>query len=194
MTALTMASVATVSASAWRLLEIAPLDGSKAVLGTSRCAQAEHLALHQLLATAPARSVLVCETGGELDRVFFGQLMAREARSRGVAGLALRGPVRDATALAAPGSPVFHRGLAPAPSAKAAAPSAGEPVELGGLSVSRGDVVAARDTVLVVAGEARPAVEARARALEAGQDEPRAALDRGERLGALLALDLGAGA
>jgi 4-hydroxy-4-methyl-2-oxoglutarate aldolase len=198
MTALATASIATVSASGRRLLEIAPLDGSMALLGpaaTCRCAPGDNLALHRLLAAAPAGCVLVCETGGEPERAYFGALMAREARSRGVAGLVLDGPVRDASALAVLGFPVFHRGLAPAPCAKAAAPSVGEPVELGGVSVSPGDIVVAdRDAVLVVAREEWPAVEARARALEASEDELRAALARGERLGELLGLDLGAGA
>lgn len=135
--------------------------------------------------------MLVCGASGDGDHAYCGELMALDARNRGLAGLVVDGAVRDAAALASFGWPVFHRGLAPAQCAKTSVGSVGEPVELSGVLVVPGDVVVAdRDGVLVVARAEWPNVEARALALEADEDEIRAALARGARLGDLLGLDL----
>lgn len=197
MTELTTASVATVGGSAARRIPgLAALTHGAVVVGpasTCRCAPRDNLALHRLVARAPAGSVLVCGAGGETERGHFGDLMALDARSRGLAGLVIDGAVRDATAVAASGFPVFHLGLAPVPCAKERALSVGEPVEVARVLVTPGDVVVAdADAVLVVARADWPAVEAAALELEAREKGLREALARGERLGDLLGLDLGA--
>lgn len=100
------------------------------------------------------------------------------------------GAVRDGAGLAASGFPVFHRGSAPAPCVKETAPSVGEPIEVAGVSVAPGDMVAADcDAVVVVARAEWLEIEACARGLEVEEDELREALGRGERLGELFGLD-----
>lgn len=196
MTELTAAAVATVGGSAVRRISgLIPLLTGAALCGpaaTCRCAPRDNLALHRLVASAPAGSVLVCDGGGETERGYFGDLMALDARNRGLAALVIDGAVRDSTGVAALGFPVFHRGLAPVPCAKERVVSVGEPVEVGGVAVAPGDVVVAdADAVLVVAAAEWPAVEAAALDLEKREEELRAALERGERLADLLGIDLG---
>lgn len=194
---LSTAAVATVAGSlARRVRGLTPVDPASALCGpaaTCRCAPADNLALHRLVASAPAGSVLVCDAGGDGERGYFGDLMALDARQRGLAGLVIDGSVRDTATIAELGFPVFHRGTAPVPGDKVAAGAVGRPVEIGGVTVAPGGVVVAdRDAVLVVPAADWPGVAACAEELEAREDELRAALVRGERLADLLGLDLGA--
>lgn len=191
------AAVATVAGPVARRVQgLAPLDPASVLWGpaaTCRCAPADNLALHRLVAAAPVGSVLVCDARGDGDHGYFGDLLALDARGRGLAGLVIDGAVRDSTGIVELGFPVFHRGTAPAPGAKNDPGLVGEPVEVGGARVEPGDVVVAdRDAILVVVAAEWPAVAARAEALEAREDELRAALERGERLSDLLGLDVGA--
>lgn len=189
------AAVATAGPAARRMHGLAALDPSSvlcAPAATCTCAPADNLALHRLVASAPAGAVLVCDAGGDGDHGYFGDLLALDARRRGLAGLVIDGAVRDTAAIVDLGFPVFHRGTAPAPGAKSDGGVVGESVEVGGARVEPGDVVVAdRDAVLVVAAADWPEVAARVIALEAREDDLRAALERGERLSDLLGLDLG---
>ncbi|HEX4746016.1 MAG TPA: RraA family protein [Gaiellaceae bacterium] len=192
------ATVATVAGpNARRVQGLAPLDRRSTLCGpaaTCSCAPADNFGLHRLVASAPAASVLVCDAGGDGDHGYFGDLLALEARGRGHGGLVIDGAVRDSAAIRELGFPVFHRGTAPAQAAKSGGGSVGETIEIGGVAVAQGDVVVADgDAVLVVAAAHWPDVAERAEALEAREQEIRAALERGERLGDLLGLDLGGG-
>ncbi len=196
MTELTAAAVATVGGPASRRIPgLTPLFAGGVVYGpaaTCRCAPRDNLALHRLVASAPAGSVLVCDGAGETERGYFGDLMALDARNRSLVGLVIDGAVRDSAGIAALGFPVFHRGLAPVACAKERAVSVGKPVEIGGVAVAPGDVVVAdADAVLVVSGGDWPAVHAAALELEKREERLRAALERGEQLADLLGIDLG---
>ena len=86
-----------------------------------------------------------------------------DAEGRGLQGLVIDGSIRDGGLIAVLGFPVFHAGFAPATSVKELAPSVGEPVEVGGVTVTPGDqIVADSDAVLVVPAADWPAVEAAA--------------------------------
>ena len=191
------AAVATVAGTAARRIAgLVPLAGASGVCGaaaTCRCAPADNLALHRLVASAPAGSVLVCDARGDGDHGYFGDLLALDAHGRGLAGLVIDGAVRDTAAIVELGFSVLHRGTAPAPGAKSDPGLVGEPVQIGETPVAPGDIVVADgDAILVVAAAEWPAIAARAEALEAREDELRAALERGERLSDLLGLDVGA--
>ena len=83
-------------------------------------------------------------------------------------GLVIEGSIRDGGLIAVLGFPVFHAGFAPATSVKELAPSVGEPVEVGGVTVTPGDqIVADSDAVLVVPAADWPAVETAARQIQA---------------------------
>jgi 4-hydroxy-4-methyl-2-oxoglutarate aldolase len=78
---------------------------------TVLCGPRDNLALHHAIDQAPAGSVLVCSTGGWHDAGYLGDVMARAATVRGLAGLVIDGCVRDLADLGAGTFPVFARGL-----------------------------------------------------------------------------------
>jgi 4-hydroxy-4-methyl-2-oxoglutarate aldolase len=78
---------------------------------TVLCGPRDNLALHHAIAAAPAGSVLVCSTGGWYDAGYLGDVMARAATARALAGLVIDACVRDLADLAAGSFPVFSRGL-----------------------------------------------------------------------------------
>lgn len=165
------------------------MDAICAPAATCVCAPADNLALHRLLQQAPAGAALVVDAGGRSDAGYFGELMAMDAEERGLQGLVIGGSIRDGGLIAVLGFPVFHAGFAPATSAKELAPSVGEPIEVGGVSIApRDQIVADSDAVLVVPAADWPAVEAAARELQAHEEDLRTHILKGGRLADLLEL------
>ena len=171
------------------LSQLTLMDAICAPAATCVCAPGDNLALHRLLQQAPEGAALVVEAGGRTDVGYFGELMAMDAEGRELQGLVIDGSIRDGGLIAVLGFPVFHAGFAPAASVKERAPSVGEPVEVGGVTVAPGDqIVADSDAVLVVPAAEWPAVEAAVRKIEAYEDDLRTHLLRGGRLADLLEL------
>ncbi len=165
------------------LAHLTLMDAICGPAATCACAPADNLALHRLLQAAPEGAALVVDAGGRTDGGYFGELMAMDAEERGVQGLVIAGSIRDGGLIAVLGFPVFHSGFAPATCAKELAPSVGEPVEVGGITIAEGDqIVADSDAVLVVAAADWPAVEATARELQAVEDDLRTHILQGGRL------------
>ena len=156
---------------------------------TCACAPGDNVALHRALSGARAGDAIVCSAGGHTGVGHFGELMALDARGRGVVGLLIDGAVRDSVAVTELGFPIFHVGLAAQASVKERARSVDEPVELCGVPVAPGDqIVADRDGVLVVPAAAWPEVEAAAQTLREREAGIRAELAKGRRLAELIAL------
>ncbi|MGC5616064.1 RraA family protein [Georgenia sp. Z1491] len=109
------------------------------------------------LDVAEAGSVMVIDLGGELDVAAWGGLMTAGAVARDVGGVVLDTCVRDLTEIERdfPGFTVFARGTSPATTVgRFRTLSAGEPVEIAGVTVRQGDlIVADRDGVVVVPAE-----------------------------------------
>ena len=165
------------------------MDAICAPAATCVCAPGDNLALHRLLQQAPEGAALVVGAGGRTDVGYFGELMAMDAEGRDLQGLVIEGSIRDGGLIAVLGFPVFHAGFAPATSVKELAPSVGEPVEVGGVTVTPGDqIVADSDAVLVVPAADWPAVETAAREIQAHEDNLRTHLLRDGRLADLLEL------
>lgn len=159
------------------------MDAICAPAATCVCAPGDNLALHRLLQQAPEGAALVVGAGGRTDVGYFGELMAMDAEGRDLQGLVIEGSIRDGGLIAVLGFPVFHAGFAPATSVKELAPSVGEPVEVGGVTVTPGDqIVADSDAVLVVPAADWPAVETAAREIQAHEDDLRTHLLTGGRL------------
>lgn len=151
-------------------------------------AAGDNMWLHRAIYAAPAGSVVVACTD---DPAFgyWGELMARAALSRGLAGLVIEGGVRDVDALESLGFPVFAsaicmRGTSKDPECRGALAG---PIYLGDALVCTGDlVVGDRDGVVVVPGAALATVERRVRAREAEERRLREGLAAGARLPDLL--------
>ncbi len=129
------------------------------------CTPGDNLAVHVGVARAPAGSVLVVDVGDEHERGYWGEVLTTAAESRRVAGLVIDGCVRDTTALADHGFPVFATGVALAGATKEHRGRVGSTATVGGVDVHAGDwVVGDDDGVVVVPGDTLDQVLAAGRA------------------------------
>jgi 4-hydroxy-4-methyl-2-oxoglutarate aldolase len=111
----------------------------------------DNLALHHAVAAAEPGEVIVLAVGGERGTAHCGGLVAAAARQRGVAGIVLDGAIRDRVEFAELGLPAFHLGTSPRKPGKAGPVDLRVPVELQGVRIEPGDLVAAdADGIVVV--------------------------------------------
>ncbi|SCG37311.1 RraA family protein [Micromonospora humi] len=106
---------------------------------------------------ASAGDVLVVDDGGRTDRACVGDLVVREARAAGLAGLVVWGAHRDTADLTAVGLPVFSAGVTPTGPLELDPPPAGalDSARVGPCTVDARDLVLADDDgVLFVPADA----------------------------------------
>jgi 4-hydroxy-4-methyl-2-oxoglutarate aldolase len=117
---------------------------------TVRAHRRDNLAVHLAVARAAAGSVVVVDADGEQEVALAGDLVARAAAHRGVAGIVIDGAIRDRAEIAGMRFPVFHRGTSPRGPTKRFPGEVEVPIELRGVRVSPGDLVCVDDDGLVV--------------------------------------------
>ena len=117
------------------------------------CPPGDNLMLHQAVAAAEAGDVLVACTNNFTLAGAWGEILTVAAQARGIAGLVIDGAVRDTSAIASRGFPVFTRGLAIASCTKERFGVLNEPLIFGGIWVRPGDVIAADVDGIVVIGQ-----------------------------------------
>jgi RraA family protein len=115
-------------------------------------------AVHRALPRCRPGDVLVVNGGGDTTRALIGELVAEQAKARGVVGMVIDGVVRDGAELERIGFPVWSRGLCPAGPYKHGPGRIDVPVAVGGTVASPGDLVVADDDGVIVI----PAAEAAA--------------------------------
>ncbi len=101
----------------------------------------DNLAVHRALDVAQPGDVLVVNGQGDTTRALLGGLMARRARTLGLAGIVVDGAVRDVDEIESVGLPVFARASTPAGPYKNGPAEVGLPVACGGVVCSPGDIV-----------------------------------------------------
>lgn len=112
-----------------------------------------------------------------------GELFARYAARRGLAGVVVDGAVRDTAGLRALGFPVHARDVTPRAWLNPELGEAGVAVAIGGVAVRPGDwVVADDDGVAVIPQEQLEQVVAAGEAKERQEQEIAARIDAGEAL------------
>jgi 4-hydroxy-4-methyl-2-oxoglutarate aldolase len=106
--------------------------------------------------------------------------VAAAAHARGVAGLVLDGAIRDRTEVEEIGFPVFHLGASPLKPAKDGPAELRVPVEIGGVRIEPGDLVAAdADGIVIVPLAHADELIAAAAALETREREILAEVEAG---------------
>ena len=129
-----------------------------------KCPPGDNLWIHRALAVAEPGDVLVVSVGEGVEFGYWGEIMGTSAHACGLAGLVITGGVRDVDALRKLGLPTFSacvsiRGTVKNPAGDG---SIGQPVRLGEVTVSRGDLVVgdADGVVVLTPDAARAAIPA----------------------------------
>jgi 4-hydroxy-4-methyl-2-oxoglutarate aldolase len=118
---------------------------------TCDCGPADNLAVFAALQATRPGDVIVAATDAYMGCALIGDLVLGMARNCGAVAFVTDGLARDMEGLEAVGMPVFCRGISPNSPARNGPGKAGLPVNLGGVTVASGDVVAGdRDGVVVV--------------------------------------------
>jgi len=159
------------------------VPGSRAA-GPARpilCGQADNLMVHAAIAHANPGDVLVLTMPVPRPVALVGDLLATQAKQRGVAGLLIDGSVRDVEELVELGLPIWARWIRVRGAGKDVPGTIDEPVIVGGARIAAGDtVVLDADGAAVVAQERVGEVLEAARAREEKERVKRAKLQAGE--------------
>lgn len=141
----------------------------------------DNLMIHAAVETCTDGDVLVVVNTAPSTHGMFGDLLATSAMAHGVRGLVIDAAVRDTADLRRMGFPVWSRHVSCQGTVKATPGSVNVPVNLGGITVTPGDVVCCDDdgVVVVCREEAAWAVEQSELRL-AKEEESRAKLAAGE--------------
>jgi len=158
------------------------LPGSRAAgpARTVRCGAGDNLMVHAAVAQAEPGDVLVLTLPEPAPIAMMGDLLATQAKVRGVAAVLVDAAVRDVDELQEIGLPIWARFVRPRGPAKDVVLPLGEPVEVGGATIRNGDVVVLDgDGVVVIARERLDEVLEASRARARQEAEKREKLQAG---------------
>ncbi len=163
------------------LLQIVP--GSK-VAGpalTVRCGENDNLMVHAAIAHAQPGDVLVLTLPHPAPISLVGELLAIQARAHNVAALLVDAAIRDVDELRALGLPIWARWIRARGTTKNTVGTLNEPVTVGGVTISPGDIIVldADGAVVVPPSQAVTVLEA-ARQREAKEATLKGRLQAGE--------------
>ena len=134
--------------------EIKPIERAMRFAGralTVRCHTGDNLMLIKAISMARKGDVIVADMGNAVANGPFGEVLAVECVTKGLAGLILNCAVRDSQEIIRLGLPVFSAQICISGTAKATLGTINHPVSCGGVIVNPGDVVVAdADGVVVV--------------------------------------------
>jgi 4-hydroxy-4-methyl-2-oxoglutarate aldolase len=163
------------------LTQIVPGTRAAGPARTARCGEADNLMVHAAVAHARGGDVLVLTLPVAAPVALVGDLLATQAKVRGVAALLVDAAVRDVDDLRPLGLPVWARYVRVRGPDKNVVGDLDEPVEVGGTMIRPGDVVVLdADGAVVVEHERVEEVLEAARRRAAGERDKRARLQAGE--------------
>jgi 4-hydroxy-4-methyl-2-oxoglutarate aldolase len=162
------------------LVQVIPGSRAAGPARTVRCGQDDNLMVHAAVAEAEPDEVLVLTMPEPRPVALVGDLLATQAKGRGVAALLVDAAVRDVEELRGLGLPVWARYVRVRGADKKVPGSIGEPVEVGGATIRQGDVVVLdADGAVVVEQERLDEVLAAAHDRAAKEVDKRAKLQAG---------------
>ena len=159
------------------------LPGSRAAgpARTVRCGQDDNLMVHAAVAEAEPGEVLVLTMPEPRPVALVGELLATQAKGRGVAAILVDAAVRDVEELREVGLPIWARHVRVSGAEKSVPGTIGEPVQVGGATIRQGDVVVLdADGAVVIERERVEEVRTAARERAEREREKRARLEAGE--------------
>ena len=162
------------------LIQVLPGSRAAGPARTVRCGQNDNLMVHAAMAEALPGEVLVLTMPEPAPVALVGELLATQAKGRGVAALLVDAAVRDLDELRELGLPIWTRYVRVRGADKTVAGAIGEPVEVGGATIRQGDaVVLDSDGAVVVEADRIEEVLAAAQARAEREVEKRAKLEAG---------------
>ena len=163
------------------LVQVLPGSRAAGPARTVRCGQDDNLMVHAAVAEARRGEVLVLTMPDPEPGALVGELLATQAKVRGVAALLVDAAVRDLEDLREVGLPIWARCVRVRGAEKSVAGVIGEPVEVGGATIRQGDVVVLDlDGAVVVEQERLDEVLVAARDRAERERVKRAKLEAGE--------------
>jgi 4-hydroxy-4-methyl-2-oxoglutarate aldolase len=163
------------------LIQILPGSRVAGPARTVRCGQSDNLMVHAAVAEAEPGEVLVVTMPEPAPVALVGDLLATQAKGRGVAAILVDAAVRDVEELREVGLPIWSRYVRVSGAEKTVPGTIGEPVEVGGATIRHGDVVVLDEDGAVVVEQARvEEVLGAARVRAEREREKRAKLEAGE--------------
>lgn len=123
------------------LHQIVPRSRVAGPARTVACGQDDNLMVHAVMAAVQPGEVLVLTMPEPRPVALVGDLLATQARARGVAGMLIDGSVRDTEELAELGLPIWARWIRVTGAAKDVTGTIGEPVVVGGATIRQGDIL-----------------------------------------------------
>lgn len=162
------------------LVQVVPGSRAAGPARTVLCGQGDNLMVHAAVAEARRGEVLVLTMPEPAPVALVGELLATQAKVRGVAALLVDAAVRDLDELRELGLPIWARYVRVRGAEKSVRGRIGEPVQVGGATIRQGDVVVLdADGAIVVERERVEEVLAAARARAEREREKRAKLQAG---------------
>jgi 4-hydroxy-4-methyl-2-oxoglutarate aldolase len=163
------------------LIQILPGSRAAGPARTVRCGQDDNLMVHAAVAEAEPGEVLVLTMPEPAPVALVGELLATQAKGRGVAAILVDAAVRDVEELREVGLPIWARYVRVSGAEKSTPGTIGEPVQVGGATIRQGDVVVLdADGAVIVEQERVADVLAAAHARSEREREKRARLEAGE--------------
>jgi 4-hydroxy-4-methyl-2-oxoglutarate aldolase len=123
------------------LIQIVPGSRAAGPARTVRCAQNDNLMVHAAVAEAQPGEVLVLTMPAPAPVALVGELLATQAKVRGVAAILVDAAVRDVEELRDLGLPIWTRHVRVRGADKRVPGTIGEPVEVAGATIRQGDVL-----------------------------------------------------
>jgi 4-hydroxy-4-methyl-2-oxoglutarate aldolase len=162
------------------LVQVVPGSRAAGPARTVLCGQDDNLMVHAAVAEALAGEVLVLTMPHPEPVALVGELLATQAKGRGVAALLVDAAVRDLEELRELGLPIWARFVRVRGAEKTTPGTIGEPVEMGGATIRQGDaIVLDADGAVVVEQERVDEVLTAARARADHERGKRAKLQAG---------------
>jgi 4-hydroxy-4-methyl-2-oxoglutarate aldolase len=163
------------------LVQVVPGSRAAGPARTVRCGQDDNLMVHAAVAEAEPGEILVLTMPEPAPVALVGELIATQAKGRGVAALLVDAAVRDVDELRELGLPIWARFVRVRGAGKLVPGTIGAPVQVGGATIRQGDaVVLDTDGAVVVEAERVEQVLAAARERAEREREKRAKLQAGE--------------
>jgi 4-hydroxy-4-methyl-2-oxoglutarate aldolase len=156
---------------------------------TVQCLVGSIITVHQALAGAAPGGVLVVDGLGDHVSALFGELMGRDARAAGLAGIVVDGAIRDVAGVRQLEFPTFSRWVTPRVGTNRRLGKINVPISCGGIAVQPGDwIVGDDDGVVVVPQADLEAITQAGLAIEDKERDIAAQIDAGTRIADILGM------